>query len=252
MGRSEDERWHLRKDGRKFYCSGEVSLLQGEGFQGFVKIARDLTQHMRLHEEQSQHLAETRQSSELKDEFFAVMSHELKHPLNLIQLNAHLAVRFGEQPCSSLISRQLLKTRVLTVASPAYLEKHGHPQHPTELEHPAHVCVDFRNPQTGKPFIWEFHRGAERLSVKTHGRLMVNDVGTLHRICEEGHGVAQVLELGIKAALRDGRLVQLFADWPDEYFPLYALYPSRHLPPAKVRAFLEFIVGVSRSLNFPS
>lgn len=93
LGRSEDERWHLRKDGRKFYCSGEVSLLRGEGFQGFVKIARDLTQHMRLHEEQSQHLAETRQSSDLKDEFFAVMSHELKHPLNLIQLNAHLLRR---------------------------------------------------------------------------------------------------------------------------------------------------------------
>lgn len=166
---------------------------------------------------------------------------------DLVADGVDLAVRFGEQPCSSLISRQLLKTRVLTVASPAYLEKHGHPQHPAELEHPAHVCVDFRNPQTGKPFIWEFHRGVERLSVKTHGRLMVNDVGTLHRICEEGHGVAQVLELGIKAALRDGRLVELFADWPDEYFPLYALYPSRHLPPAKVRAFLEFIVGVSRS-----
>jgi two-component system CheB/CheR fusion protein len=93
LGRSEDERWHLRKDGRKFYCSGEVTLLKGEDFQGFVKIARDLTQHMRLHEEQSQHLAETRQSSQLKDEFFAVMSHELKHPLNLIQLNAHLLRR---------------------------------------------------------------------------------------------------------------------------------------------------------------
>ena len=93
MGRSEDERWHVRKDGRKFYCSGEVTVLKGEGFRGFVKIARDLTQHMRLHEEQTQHLAETRQTSELKDEFFAVMSHELKHPLNLIQLNAHLLRR---------------------------------------------------------------------------------------------------------------------------------------------------------------
>lgn len=165
---------------------------------------------------------------------------------DLVAEGVDLAVRFGEQPDSSLIRRLLLKTRVLTVASPAYLQKHGHPQHPTELEHSAHVCVEFRNPQTGKPFTWEFHRGAERLSVKTHGRLIINDVGTMHRICEEGQGVAQVLQLGIEAALREGRLIELFTDWPDEYFPLYALYPSRHLPPAKVRAFLEFVVGISQ------
>lgn len=93
QGRSEDERWYLRKDGRRFYCSGEVTLLSGDNLRGYVKIARDLTGHKRQHEEQSQALAETRNTSYLKDEFFAVMSHELKHPLNLIQLNAELLRR---------------------------------------------------------------------------------------------------------------------------------------------------------------
>ncbi|WP_085690556.1 MULTISPECIES: CheR family methyltransferase [unclassified Pseudomonas] len=92
-GRGEDERWHLRKDGSRFYCSGEVSQLKSESLQGYVKIARDLTGHKRMHDEQSQRLAETQTSSHLKDEFFAVMSHELKHPLNLIQLNAELLRR---------------------------------------------------------------------------------------------------------------------------------------------------------------
>jgi two-component system CheB/CheR fusion protein len=93
QGRSEDERWYLRKDGSRFYCSGEVTLLTGDNLRGYVKIARDLTGHKRQHEEQSQALAETRNTSYLKDEFFAVMSHELKHPLNLIQLNAELLRR---------------------------------------------------------------------------------------------------------------------------------------------------------------
>lgn len=92
-GRSEDERWHLRKDGSRFYCSGEVTLLNGDHLRGYVKIARDLTGHKRQHEEQSQQLAETLNTNYLKDEFFAVMSHELKHPLNLIQLNAELLRR---------------------------------------------------------------------------------------------------------------------------------------------------------------
>jgi two-component system CheB/CheR fusion protein len=46
-GRSEDERWHLHKDGSRFFCSGEVSRLKGENLKGYVKIARDLTGHKR-------------------------------------------------------------------------------------------------------------------------------------------------------------------------------------------------------------
>ncbi|THF26500.1 PAS domain S-box protein [Pseudomonas atacamensis] len=92
-GRSDDERWHPRKDGREFYCSGEVTVVASEGFQGFVKIARDLTDHIKLQEQQQQSLKASLNSSRQKDQFFAVMSHELKHPLNLIQLNAQVARR---------------------------------------------------------------------------------------------------------------------------------------------------------------
>ncbi|MGE7989504.1 CheR family methyltransferase [Pseudomonas sp. NPDC089554] len=92
-GRAQDERWHLRKDGSRFYCSGEVSLLKDSSQRGYVKIARDLTGHKRLHDEQSKRLAESQSSSHMKDEFFAIMSHELKHPLNLIQLNAEILRR---------------------------------------------------------------------------------------------------------------------------------------------------------------
>ena len=92
-GRGEDERWHVRKDGSRFYCSGEVTQLKSDSLKGYVKIARDLTGHKRTQDEQSQRLMETQTKSHLKDEFFAVMSHELKHPLNLIQLNAELLRR---------------------------------------------------------------------------------------------------------------------------------------------------------------
>ena len=92
-GRSDNERWHVRKDGSRFYCSGEVTALASKGFQGFVKIARDLTDHIKLHEEQQQSIAASLSSIQQEDQFFAVMSHELKHPLNLIQLNAQVARR---------------------------------------------------------------------------------------------------------------------------------------------------------------
>lgn len=43
-GRAEDERWHLRKDGSRFWASGQMVPLQGEGMSGFLKIFRDLTE----------------------------------------------------------------------------------------------------------------------------------------------------------------------------------------------------------------
>lgn len=156
-----------------------------------------------------------------------------------------LAVRFGEPRPSSLVARKLLDTRILTVAAPAYLERHGRPGTPADLESGTHTCIQFRDPESGRPFQWEFHRGRRQLAVNAPGRLTVNDVGSLHSVCLAGHGIAQVMALGVETSLADGSLVELFPDWPDERFPLYALYPSRQHLPAKVRAFLDFILTLS-------
>ncbi len=156
-----------------------------------------------------------------------------------------LAIRFGAPLVSTLIARKLLDTRILTVAAPSYLKKHGHPASPAELESGKHVCIKFRDPLTGYPFSWEFHRGRKKIVITPHGSLTVNDVGTLHSVCAAGQGVAQILALGAESLLANGKLVELFPDWGDEVYPLYALYPSRHHPPAKVRAFFDFIVSLT-------
>lgn len=157
-----------------------------------------------------------------------------------------LAVRFGELASSSLIARRLLMTRILTVASPSYLKRRGRPRTPQELSSDNHVCIHFRDPATGQPFSWEFHRKRKKVAVQPTGRLTVNDVGTMHGACLAGYGIAQIMELGAESLLAEGRLVDLFPDWPDERFPLYALHPSRHHQPAKTRAFLDFVISLSQ------
>jgi two-component system CheB/CheR fusion protein len=42
-GRADDERWHVRRDGSRLYCSGVCRRLGDGATSGFVKIARDLT-----------------------------------------------------------------------------------------------------------------------------------------------------------------------------------------------------------------
>ncbi len=163
---------------------------------------------------------------------------------DLVADGIDVAMRFGEPASSSPVARKLAETRILTVASPAYLEQHGRPKHPADLSR--HTCVLFRNPATGQPFPWEFHRNGEILAVQVTGRLCVSDVGTMLGACMAGAGVSQVMALGVQDDVGQGRLVELFPDWPGEMFPLYALHPSRHHPPAKVRAFIDFVLQATR------
>lgn len=164
---------------------------------------------------------------------------------DLITDGFDLAVRFGETRDSSLIARKLLETPVLTVAAPSYLKRKGRPATPQDLDREKHTCIEFRDPETGRPFVWEFHRKRRRIRVDTHGQLTVNDVGTMLSACLSGYGIAQILELGSEHLIAEGRLVNLFPDWPDERFPLYAYHPSRHHPPAKTRAFLDLVISLT-------
>jgi len=160
---------------------------------------------------------------------------------DLVAEGFDVAVRFGEPPSSSLVARKLIDTRIVTVATPDYLDRHGRPEKPADLAN--HVCIQVRDPVTGQPFPWEFQRGRKLIKVPTSGRLLLTDVGTILGACLSGAGVAQIKALGIQKLLDDGQLIDLFPDWPDERFPLYALYPSRHLPAAKVRAFIDFVTA---------
>jgi DNA-binding transcriptional LysR family regulator len=156
-----------------------------------------------------------------------------------------VAVRFGEPRSSSLIARKLLDTRVLTVAAPSYLKRRGRPATPQDLVRDTHACIAFRDPETGRPFGWEFQRKRKRIEVEPPSRLILNDVGTVLGACLAGYGIAQILELGSEHLLTERRLVNLFPDWPDERYPLYAWHPSRHHPPLKTRAFVDFVVGLT-------
>jgi DNA-binding transcriptional LysR family regulator len=161
---------------------------------------------------------------------------------DLVADGIDVAVRFGEPASSNLVSRRLLSTRVLTVASPAYLERHGRPKRPQDL--PQHRCIGYRDAASGRPYPWEFHRKGKVLPVTVPFSLLFTDVGAKLEACLAGAGITQVLALGMQPLMAQGRLVELFPDWPGEVFPLHAFYPSRRHPPAKVRAFIDFCLAL--------
>jgi DNA-binding transcriptional LysR family regulator len=163
------------------------------------------------------------------------------HLGDLVAEGFDCAARFGEPEPSALVARKIVETRVVTCASRAYLEEHGRPAHPRDLLE--HECIQFRDPTTGRPYEWIFIRRGKTLSVPTRGRLTVNDPATGLAACSSGLGIAQKLEIELRS-VPDLSLVDLFPDWNEERFPLYLYLPSRRHPPAKVRAFADFLVAV--------
>jgi two-component system CheB/CheR fusion protein len=99
-GSVSEERWYRHSDGHRVYCSGSLTVLLTGHCRSFVKILRDATLRHRADQATSERLRsaiaqrnEIESASSLKDDFIAVISHELKNPLNLISVNTDILAR---------------------------------------------------------------------------------------------------------------------------------------------------------------
>jgi DNA-binding transcriptional LysR family regulator len=163
---------------------------------------------------------------------------------DLVQEGFDVSVRFGVPQPSALKSRLLMRTRIVTCASPAYVARHGVPRRPREIE--KHQCVLMRDPATGSHFAWEFVRDKKTVPVNVSGQVMVNQGSALMAACLSGLGIAQLFEVYSRELLATGRLIQVLPEWAEETYPLYAYHHSGQLMSAKVRAFLDFVVALTR------
>jgi DNA-binding transcriptional LysR family regulator len=138
------------------------------------------------------------------------------------------------------VAKRLTDTRVVTCASRGYLEEYGRPEHPRDLAQ--HDAIQFRDPATGRPFEWIFVQNGRVLSVTPKARMIANDVAAALAACISGVGIVQKLEIELRAT-PGLDLVDLFPEWGEERYPLYAYFPSRRHTPAKVRALIDFVAA---------
>lgn len=97
-GRSEDERWQLRKDGGRFWAHGVLTALyddQGK-LRGFAKVLRDRTDIKELTETLRHRAEALSEIDERKNRFLAVLAHELRNPLAPILNSLHLIRQLGQ------------------------------------------------------------------------------------------------------------------------------------------------------------
>ncbi len=148
------------------------------------------------------------------------------------------AVRVGEMPDSSLVSVRMADNRRLCVASPAYLQRHGTPKHPTDLARFACLTLSSDASQTRG---WAFQVDGEVIHLKPGGPLDCSDGQVLHDWCLDGYGIAWRSTWEVEAEIAAGRLVTVLSEFDAPPNGIYAVFPQRKHLPLRVRLWIDFL-----------
>lgn len=131
--------------------------------------------------------------------------------------------------------------RFAAAASPAYLARHGRPDHPRDLLH--HACLRGRFPSGSMP-AWEFEREGEEVVVDPAGPMIARIGGgtdLLMDVALAGTGIVYLFEDWIRPYFDRGALEPVLEPWWPSFPGPFLYYPGRRLVPAPLRAFIDFI-----------
>ena len=126
-------------------------------------------------------------------------------------------------------------------AAPAYLDRHGRPEHPRDLL--AHACLRSQFPSGVRP-PWEFERDGEIVRVDPAGPLLVSAGGAVDLAVEAaiaGVGIIHLFEDALRPHLDRGALEPVLQPWWQSFTGPFLYFPGRRLVPAPLRAFIDFI-----------
>jgi LysR family transcriptional regulator, regulator for bpeEF and oprC len=163
----------------------------------------------------------------------------------LAEESVDVAVRVGPLHESSLVARRLRRTRLVTVASPAYASRRGLPTGVEQLLQ--HDCLVLVAPNN-KPRPWLFSSGP----MPVPATLLIDHGPTLIDAALAGLGVAQVFDFMAQEHLRSGRLLPVLAELATDGPDVHALCsPGRRASP-NVRAAFNALADVFTGDAAPS
>lgn len=160
--------------------------------------------------------------------------------VDLIEDGVDCVVRVGPLSDSGLIARQVGELRMINVASPAYIERHGMPRLPADLS--GHSAVHYASPSTGRVEDWEWVEAGAARSMAVPGRATVNGAEAYIACCLAGLGLIQIPAYDVRRHIAAGELVEVMPEHRAGSMPMTLLYPHRRHLSARLRVFVEWLV----------
>ncbi|TIV99609.1 MAG: LysR family transcriptional regulator, partial [Mesorhizobium sp.] len=163
--------------------------------------------------------------------------------IDLLVAGCDAGIRYDERLEQDMIAVPIgpRTQRFTTSAAPAYLDRHGRPQHPRDLL--GHACIRGRFP-SGVMTPWEFERDGEVVRVDTTGPLLVSIGGGVDLAIDAaiaGVGILWLFEDWVRPHFESGVLEPVLEPWWQNFSGPFLYYPGRRLVPAPLRAFIDYI-----------
>lgn len=161
--------------------------------------------------------------------------------VDLMEERADIAIRVGPLRESRLLARMLGESRMVVVASPAYLADSGTPRTPSDLAKHNMLGFCFSKQIDGWPFR---DSDGHIVTIPPVGNALVSDGEAMQKLAAAGAGLARLARFHVDADIKAGRLVTVLEDFnPGDLEPIHAVFVGHGGQlPARVRALLDYLV----------
>lgn len=164
--------------------------------------------------------------------------------IDLVQEGMDCAIRIGAIVDDSLVARPLGALRMINVASPAYLARHGVPRSLDDILVQGHRMVHYAPTLGSRPCGWEYPHGDGYSTLPLTGAISVNSVQTYHAAGLAGLGLIQAGLSSLTAYLANGDLVEVLTDLPPKPLPVYFVVAHRQNLSHRIRVLMEWVEQV--------
>jgi DNA-binding transcriptional LysR family regulator len=157
--------------------------------------------------------------------------------IDLVDEGIDVALRMGAMPDSSMVARRIGQARRLVIATPVYLERHGTPASPDDLQ--SHQVVIYTRDGVGEACT--FRRGVAEATIIPRGRVTISASEGVRAAVLANIGLTIASEWSFTPELASGAVVSVLEDWALEPIALSAVFPTGGLVSAKAREFASFV-----------
>lgn len=157
---------------------------------------------------------------------------------DMVEEGYDLTFRIADLKPSSLLARKIAIYPVLLAATPAYLDRHGVPEHPADLKQ--HICLHM----PGRDLFSLTATDGTVHDIRVKSPVVCDFVEALIQWMQADMGIAPVCPFRVEQQLNRGDLVPLLRDYVfAERTRVWAMRPPGALMPRRVKVFLDFMQG---------
>jgi DNA-binding transcriptional LysR family regulator len=158
--------------------------------------------------------------------------------VNLLDEGVDVGIRIGHLPDSSMQAIRVGSMRLLVCATPAYLEAHGEPGTPDDLDQ--HIIIAASGPSSTSE--WRMSNQGAPSIVKLQPRLITSTSDAAIAAALTGIGLTTMLAYKVAEHLREGRLKTVLDDFEPPALPVHVLHREGRHASQKARSFIDLAV----------